>query len=107
MKKLIFSEEDETGYSYDEIEGWSLVAKEVSLALIAGLRDGLFPNLEELLTPGGMLLIGEVAELVEMVRGGAPCARTLKKLVMSKHFLQPVDIEPLQAVPPHATVALG
>lgn len=29
--------------------------REVSVALIKGLRDGLFPNLEELWTPGGDL----------------------------------------------------
>jgi hypothetical protein len=118
LKKLVFDwcnspfceEEDEAEWHFDDEAERSMYlskARDVSLPLIAGLRDGLFSNLEELSTSGGALLVGEVAELVEMVRGGVPCAQTLKKMVMSKHFLQPVDIEPLQAVLPHAMVTLG
>ena len=75
-------------------------ASEASLALIAGLRDGLFPNLQELSTRGGGSLAEEVPELVEVFRGGAPCARTLRTL--EGHF--PVDIDALQAVLPLAMV---
>jgi hypothetical protein len=38
---------------------------------------------------------------------GAPCARTLRTVVLSEQFLEPADIEPLQAVLLHATVTLG
>jgi len=104
-----FCEDDSEHIFYDEAERrmFMSMARKASRALIACLWDGLFPNLKELLTPGGMLLVGGVAELVEMVRGGAPCARAVKEIVKSKHFLKPIDIEPLQAVLPHTTVVLG
>lgn len=115
LKKLVFdwchipfAEDDyEDMWQFDgEVERSMYLsdARKASLALIAGLRDGLFPNLEELLTPGVMFLVQEAAELVELVRGGAPCARTLKRIVMSKEFLARRSIKPLQAVLPHATV---
>ena len=77
-----------------------------SLALIEGLEDGLFPNLEELLTPGGAVLVVEIEELVEVLEEGAPCAQTLRTVVLSEEFLEPADIEGLQAVLPLATVSL-
>lgn len=78
-----------------------------SLALIAGLGNGIFPNIRQLLMPSGGPLRGQVAELVEVVRVGAPCARTLRTVVMSKHYLCPADIEPLQAALSQASVTLG
>lgn len=86
---------------------FGISTKAASFALIAGLGDDIFPNLQELLMPTGQLLGGQVAELVEVVRRGAPCARTLRAVVFSVHSLEPVDIEPLQAVLPHAAVTLG
>lgn len=82
--------------------GWSFPPK-VSLALIAGLRDGL--NLQELLAVHGRMLFRQVAELAEVMTGGAPCARTLRKVVMSGRY-EPSDLEALRAVLPHATVYL-
>lgn len=107
LKKLIFSEDEDEGLRrYGYFNKYMSDARKASLALIAGLRDGLFPNLEELLTPGVMLLVQEVAELVELVRKGAPCAGTLKRIVMSKHVLPDLNIAPLQAILPQATVVL-
>jgi hypothetical protein len=80
-------------------------ASGASLALIAGLGDGLFPNLQELSASHSPLLVGKVAELVEVLRGGAPCARTLRTIVISGKF-GVVAIEALQAVLPQATVIL-
>lgn len=42
--------------------------KGASLALIAGLSDGTFPNLQELLTPRGALLVREMTKLVKVLR---------------------------------------
>jgi hypothetical protein len=78
--------------------------EEVSLALIAGLGAGFFPNLQELLIHGGPLMVREVPELV-VLRAGAPCARTLETVVISNcSDLGPVDMAALQAVLPQATV---
>lgn len=73
--------------------------KDASLALIAGLRDGIFPNLEELLTPHGGWLTSEVAELVEVLRGGAPCARTLRTVILGAERGS-VDLTALQTALP-------
>lgn len=78
--------------------------KETSLALVAALRDGLFPNLEELSTPSGALF-EEVPELAEVMRRGAPCARTLVKVVISG--LLRVNLDALRAALPRATVLLA
>lgn len=85
--------------------GYGYCKGEPSRAFIAGLRDGLFPNLQELLALKGRILIKDVIELAEVLRVHALCARTLGKVVISggQHH-GPVDIRPLQAVLPHATV---
>lgn len=79
-----------------------------SLALIEGLNDGLFPNLQELLMPRGGLLVGEVAELVEVLKNGAPCARTLRAVEISEAYGEGLDIhtDELHAILPQATVVL-
>lgn len=56
--------------------------------------------------PGGKLVVQEVAEMVEMVREGAPCARTLRTVALSKKC-EPADVEVLQAALPQATVTRG
>ena len=80
--------------------------KEGVIPLIAGLRDGLFPNLEEFVMPRGELMVGQVAQLAKVLREGAPCARTLRTVVLSKEC-EPADIEVLQAALPNTTVVLG
>lgn len=77
-----------------------------SVALITGLRDSIFPNLQHLWAPYGALLVLEVPQLVEVLKGGAPCARTLRTVVLSNRFLGPPDIQSLQAVLPQALVVL-
>lgn len=64
----------------------SVPTHEASLALIAGLQDGLFPTLQELSWRAGALLVQEVPELVEVLNGGAPCARTLTDVDISWRF---------------------
>ncbi len=79
--------------------------EEVSLALIAGLGAGIFPNLQELLIYSGPLMVREVPELVKVLKGGAPCARTLRTVVLSGCLeWEPIDVAALQAVLPEATV---
>lgn len=90
----------------DCLLGYPASAKKKSLALIAGLRDGVFPNLEELLMPRTDFLVKEVAQLVKVLKRGAPCARTLRTVVLSRSC-DPADKEALQAILPHATVTLG
>ena len=90
LKRLLFFD----GCSVND-ESVTLPAK-ASFPLIDGLRDGL-PNLKELWMLGGKLVVQEVAEMVEMVRGGAPCARTLRTVALSKKC-EPADIEVLQAM---------
>jgi hypothetical protein len=77
----------------------------VSFPLIEGLRDGLFPILEELYTPCRGLLVGIVAEMLEMVRGGAPCGRMLKSVTLGEKG-RPSDLEALQALLAQATVVI-
>jgi hypothetical protein len=103
IRKLVFTR---CNVAYDEDSELILDdVEEVSLALIAGLRAGNFPNLQELLMPHGALLVRQVPELVEALREGAPCARTLNTVVISTCLpLGPVDIAALRAVLPQATV---
>lgn len=75
--------------------------------MIADLGAGILPNLQELLMPSGGLLDEQVPELVEVLGRVAPCARTLRTVVLSEQFLEPADIEPLEAILLHATVTLG
>jgi len=75
---------------------------DATLALIAGLGAGISPNLQELLVYNGPLMAREVPELVKVLRAGAPCARTLRIVVISQ--LRPVDMAALQAVLPQAKV---
>lgn len=93
------------GYEKDEaiVDG---AAKGSSLALIAGLRDTIVPNLKNLWVPYGALLVLEVPELVDVLKGRAPCARTLRTVVLSERFLRPADLETLQAGLQQATVTL-
>lgn len=56
-------------------------------------------NLEELLIQG-------IPELVEVMKGGAPCAWTLRNIVLSKRCAK-VDIEALQVALSQAMVTLG
>lgn len=97
LKRLIFS------YCYCMDEGASV---EVSLELIEGLKGGIFPNLQELSTPHSALLVGEVAELVDVLKNGAPCARTLRAVEISEAFGEVLDIDALQAILSQATVVL-
>jgi len=79
--------------------------EEVSLALIAGLGAGIFPNLQEVLMHGGPLMAREVPELAKVLRGGAPRAQTLRTVVLSGCLeLGPTDLAALQAALPPATV---
>ena len=98
LKSLLFincSEDDES----------AILPAKVSFPLIEDLRDGLFHNLEELHTPCMGMSVGIVAEMLEMVRGGAPCARTLRSVTLGEKG-RPSDLEALQALLPQATVII-
>ena len=74
IRRLIFAD---CTTAYDEND--ELIVddvEDVSLALIAGLGAGIFPNLQELLMDGGPLMVREVPELVKVLRGGAPRTQT-------------------------------
>lgn len=105
LQTLMFAECN-LGYDNEWKDTINSDAKGASLALIAGLRDRIFPNLEYLWAPYGALLVLEVPKLVKMLSRGAPCARTLRTVVLSERFLGPANIEPLQAAIPQATVTL-
>lgn len=58
--------------------------------------------------PSGGLLVQQVAELVEAMKRGALCARTLQTVVLSEDILHfGGGIEPLQAALSQASVTLG
>ncbi len=92
--------------SYDDKDELILDdVEEVFLTLIAGLGAGIFSNLQELLVQVSPLMAREVPELVKVLRGGAPCARTLRTVVLSGCLeWGPIDLAALQAALPQATV---